>query len=48
MRRELYYLIVHGMCHLLGYDHETEEDKAEMRAKEEEILSEIGIGRDAQ
>ena len=48
LRRELYYLTVHGMCHLLGYDHETEEDKAEMRAKEEEILSEIGIGRDAQ
>ena len=48
LRRELYYLIVHGMCHLLGYDPETEEDKAEMRAKEEEILSEIGIGRDAQ
>ena len=28
------YLAVHGMFHLLGYDHMTEEDKAEMRAKE--------------
>lgn len=47
LRRELYYLTVHGLCHLLGYDHETEEDKAEMRAEEETVLSEMGIGRDA-
>ena len=47
LRRELYYLTVHGLCHLLGYDHETEEDKAEMRAEEEAVLSEMGIGRDA-
>lgn len=37
--RELYYLAVHGMLHLFGYDHEKDEDKAEMRQKEEEILS---------
>ena len=47
LRRELYYLTVHGLCHLLGYDHETEEDKAKMRAEEEAVLSEMGIGRDA-
>lgn len=48
VRRELYYLAVHGLCHLLGYDHETEEERAEMRAREEEILAAMGIGRDAQ
>ena len=48
LRREGYYLAVHGLCHLLGYDHETEEERAQMREKEEEILSAMNIGRDAQ
>ena len=48
LRREVYYLAVHGLCHLLGYDHETEEERAEMRAREESILHAMGIGRDAQ
>ena len=43
--REMTYLFVHGLLHLLGYDHEKEEDKALMRAKEEEVLSAIGINR---
>ena len=47
LRRELYYLTVHGLCHLLGYDHEREEDKKEMREQEEAVLSEIGAGRGA-
>jgi len=39
---ELKRLIVHGMLHLLGYDHETSpEDEAVMRAKEEEILKDL-------
>ncbi|HIX50194.1 MAG TPA: rRNA maturation RNase YbeY [Candidatus Borkfalkia faecavium] len=46
LRREVYYLAVHGLCHLLGYDHETEEDKAEMRAREEAVLAEMNIARD--
>lgn len=46
LRREIYYLAVHGLCHLLGYDHETEEEKAEMRAREESILSRMGIMRE--
>lgn len=45
--RELNYLLVHGIFHCLGYDHETEEEKREMRAKEEEILTKLGIGRRA-
>jgi len=39
---ELKRLIVHGMLHLLGYDHETSpEDEAVMRTKEEEILKDL-------
>ena len=36
--REMLYMIVHGICHLLGYDHEVEDEKKEMRALEEKIL----------
>ena len=42
-RRELNYLLVHGIMHCLGYDHMTEEEKSEMREKEECILGKIGI-----
>lgn len=45
-KRELHYLIVHGVLHCLGYDHMTDEDKAEMREKEEEILQKLGIVRE--
>lgn len=44
--RELYYLAVHGLCHLLGYDHMTDDDKAEMRAKEEKIMRKLNLKRD--
>lgn len=37
-KREICYLVIHGLLHLLGYDHEKEEDKKKMRRKEEEIL----------
>ena len=37
--RELSYLTVHSMYHLLGYDHEEEDMKKDMRKKEEYILS---------
>ncbi len=43
--RELNYLATHGVWHLLGYDHMTEEDKAQMREKEEKILSKINLTR---
>ena len=44
--REFYYVLTHGILHLLGYDHIEEEDKKEMRAKEEEILNKYGYTRD--
>ncbi len=44
--RELHYLMVHGILHCLGYDHMTDEDKAEMRKKEEYILTKMGITRE--
>lgn len=43
--RELAYMVVHSFYHLLGYDHMTEEDKKEMREKEENILSKLNINR---
>lgn len=43
--RELMYLTVHGLCHLLGYDHEEGADKLLMREKEERILSRLGLER---
>ena len=44
--RELSYMLVHGFYHLMGYDHIEEEDKKEMRPKEEKILNELKITRD--
>ena len=44
--RELHYLLVHGIMHCLGYDHMTDEDKAEMREKEEQVLGKLGISRE--
>lgn len=43
--RELAYLTVHGMLHILGYDHMTDEDKLEMRKEEEFVLNRLGILR---
>lgn len=39
LAREICYLLVHGLCHLMGYDHMNEEDQSKMRAMEEQILS---------
>ncbi|HBP43464.1 MAG TPA: rRNA maturation RNase YbeY [Clostridiales bacterium] len=41
--REICYLSVHGLLHLLGYDHMTDEDKKIMREKEELVMNEIGL-----
>ncbi|PAQ13296.1 rRNA maturation RNase YbeY [Bacillus sp. FJAT-42315] len=43
--RELGFLVVHGLLHLLGYDHMTEEEEKVMFAKQREILDEYGLER---
>lgn len=45
LERELTFLIVHSMLHLLGYDHMNEKDEKIMFAKQNEILSELNILR---
>jgi len=43
--REIAFLTVHSMLHLLGYDHvDSEEDDKEMRARQSAILEKIGLG----
>lgn len=44
-KREICFLVTHGILHLLGYDHKTEGEKKEMRKKEERILKELEIKR---
>lgn len=49
LERELCYLAVHSVLHLLGYDHLDEGPmKRQMRAREEAILGELGITREAE
>lgn len=45
LERELSFLAVHGVLHLLGYDHMTEEDERVMREKQTTILDSIGVTR---
>ena len=45
LRRELSFLAVHGVLHLLGYDHMTEADEKRMREKQTAILEGIGVTR---
>lgn len=44
--REVCFLVCHSMFHLLGYDHDTEENTKEMRQKEEYTLSKLNITRE--
>ncbi len=45
IKRELSFLTVHGLLHLLGYDHMTKEDEEKMFGLQELILNEEGITR---
>ncbi|KJS22982.1 MAG: hypothetical protein VR72_03290 [Clostridiaceae bacterium BRH_c20a] len=46
LEREIAYLMVHGLLHLLGYDHMTDEDQKVMRRREEELLEAVGLTRE--
>ena len=41
--RELLYLFTHSILHLLGYDHMDEDEKKEMRRREETVMEAIGL-----
>ncbi len=43
--REIVFLTVHSMFHLMGYDHLEKEDEKIMRIKEEAVLSKLGLKR---
>ncbi len=43
--RELVYLFVHSMLHLMGYDHMEEDEKKKMREKEEKVMDYLGLRR---
>ena len=43
--RELSFLTVHGMLHLLGYDHIEEEDRLEMEEEQRHVMDVLGIAR---
>ena len=45
LEREIGFLFVHGFLHLLGYDHQTEEEEKIMFGKQEEILRRAGLTR---
>lgn len=48
LQREISYLAVHSMFHLMGYDHLEAEEKKEMRSKEKKVMKELGIFKDQE
>lgn len=47
VERELAYLVVHGVLHILGHDHAEPDEQAIMRAREEAALARVGLVRSA-
>ena len=45
LQRELAFLTAHSILHLLGYDHETQEEEKDMRLRQKNILLNAGIPR---
>ncbi len=45
LKRELLYLFIHGILHLLGYDHNNDAERKEMREMEELLLAVVGVER---
>ncbi len=48
VRREFAFLIAHSMLHLLGYDHMTEEEAADMERRQSAVLEQLHITREDQ
>ena len=48
LKRELCFLSLHGMLHLLGYDHVEPQDEQQMNALQEEILNKMRLTRDVK
>jgi len=46
LSRELVYLVVHGLYHLLGYGHDSPAQQKEMRAREKWVLAYLGLGEE--
>ncbi len=46
VERELGFLVTHGVLHLLGFDHEEDDERKEMENLQDEILNSVGITRD--
>ena len=46
LKREAAFLTVHGMLHLLGYDHIKDEDREEMEAEQRTVMDALGISRE--
>lgn len=46
LQREVAFLSVHGLLHLLGYDHECEEDRVLMEELQDELLEQLGLTRE--
>ena len=47
VERELAYLIVHGVLHIMGHDHEVPDEQAVMREREEAAMTVVGLTRDS-
>jgi len=45
LRREVAFLTVHGMLHLLGYDHMEDNEREEMEAEQRFVMDKLGISR---
>lgn len=43
VENEITLLLIHGILHLLGYDHDSQSEKAEMWQKQQSILSDLGV-----
>ena len=46
LRREVAFLTVHGMLHLLGYDHMEDEEREEMEAEQRFVMEKLRIPRE--